>query len=254
MFAMHRKLRVGIDIGTHSIKGVRLKQGGKGYRWPTLVLCHCDRKPLSTATLPRLTLVSRPFATSCGWKNQSTRGRRRDLLIGGDRQTDPRPTNDGERTKHVEDLHTAFSIDHIAPLRATLPAAPEYVCAAGQRETSQAARPYGGMGTERRYGCRGRERTLSARTGLLLLWKIGAGWARWFAEAVLRPLMMGQEDGVHTSYARRGRFRRYFLLVRTSATRGRQRPGSLTHAAIHLRENTICPESPFSPPIKFPLA
>ena len=32
MFAMRRKLLVGIDIGTHSIKVVRLKQKGKGYQ------------------------------------------------------------------------------------------------------------------------------------------------------------------------------------------------------------------------------
>ena len=32
MFAMRKKLLVGIDIGTHSIKVVRLKQRGKGYQ------------------------------------------------------------------------------------------------------------------------------------------------------------------------------------------------------------------------------
>jgi type IV pilus assembly protein PilM len=32
MFMMHKKLLVGIDIGTHSIKVVRLKQKGKGYQ------------------------------------------------------------------------------------------------------------------------------------------------------------------------------------------------------------------------------
>ena len=32
MFTMRRKLLVGIDIGTHSIKVVRLKQKGKGYQ------------------------------------------------------------------------------------------------------------------------------------------------------------------------------------------------------------------------------
>ena len=32
MFAMRRKLLVGIDIGTHSIKVVRLKQKGQGYQ------------------------------------------------------------------------------------------------------------------------------------------------------------------------------------------------------------------------------
>ena len=32
MFMMRRKLLVGIDIGTHSIKVVRLKQKGKGYQ------------------------------------------------------------------------------------------------------------------------------------------------------------------------------------------------------------------------------
>src|SRR5437764_1035347 len=32
MFAMRRRLLVGIDIGTHSINVVRLKQKGKGYQ------------------------------------------------------------------------------------------------------------------------------------------------------------------------------------------------------------------------------
>src|SRR5229473_6271474 len=32
MFAMRKRLLVGIDIGTHSIKVVRLKQKGKGYQ------------------------------------------------------------------------------------------------------------------------------------------------------------------------------------------------------------------------------
>src|SRR5262249_26157777 len=32
MFKIRRKLLVGIDIGTHSIKVVRLKQKGKGYQ------------------------------------------------------------------------------------------------------------------------------------------------------------------------------------------------------------------------------
>ena len=81
MFAMRRKLLVGIDIGTHSIKVVRLKQKGKGYQLLNFgAHAAATGSRLSTATLPRLKLSSRPSAISCGWKKlKPKRSRQRSL-------------------------------------------------------------------------------------------------------------------------------------------------------------------------------